>query len=91
MKALQKLLQLVRKSLSKAVMYFDDGATTGIWTQDLILTMDALYQLSYRGGINTFAQRSTHNLRFTQELSRSNLELLYQILIPRQTDGCGIG
>ena len=25
------------------------GATTGIRTQDLILTMDALYQLSYRG------------------------------------------
>ncbi len=27
------------------------GATTGIRTQDLILTMDALYQLSYRGKV----------------------------------------
>lgn len=25
------------------------GATNGSWTRDLILTMDALYQLSYRG------------------------------------------
>ena len=25
------------------------GATIGAWTRDLILTMDALYQLSYRG------------------------------------------
>ncbi len=25
------------------------GATNGNWTRDLILTMDALYHLSYRG------------------------------------------
>ena len=26
-----------------------NGATNGNWTRDLILTMDALYHLSYRG------------------------------------------
>ena len=33
-------------SLRISVSY---GATIGAWTRDLILTMDALYQLSYRG------------------------------------------
>ncbi len=27
----------------------NNGATNGNWTRDLILTMDALYHLSYRG------------------------------------------
>ena len=30
------------------------GAATGIRTRDLILTMDALYQLSYRGVLDDF-------------------------------------
>ena len=40
-----------RQNDSNAVKYWKiySGATIGAWTRDLILTMDALYQLSYRG------------------------------------------
>ena len=32
-----------------SVFFISKKATNGDWTRDLILTMDALYQLSYRG------------------------------------------
>ncbi len=45
-------MYLVDKYVDSNKVSLKFGATIGIRTRDLILTMDALYQLSYRG-INT--------------------------------------
>jgi hypothetical protein len=49
---------------------FQRGATIGNRTRDLFLTMEALYQLSYRGVCGTFRAALYAYVRFTQELSR---------------------
>ena len=42
-------MYIVTKKLPNVQFWVKYGATIGSRTRDLILTMDALYQLSYRG------------------------------------------
>ena len=47
----------MKNNQSKLVVFH--GATVGVRTRDLILTMDALYQLSYGGVFFTFPGNGT--------------------------------